>query len=246
VYLKTDYEKVVIDTTDHIFGEYRYLELGNLVRFLNPKVNFIKQAIPQIADDLIEADDFDEVEKLVMEMEVPSVDIVQQTLEEMRPFYFLPTHIETKIKDITCGNKRRKIDHRLKSIIPSFYINELELEFKPKDDKEIVIDYENRSEHSISFFKFFRNNENEECLDFDEIEVKVNEVKYKLNVKFVESMDYYFVGNIRLEHGLIERDEDEHNDDPLYFHFNFWKLRDEDLRVIFNDFCLYPFMNEVQ
>jgi len=114
VYLKTDYEKVVIDTTDHIFGEYRYLELGNLVRFLNPKVNFIKQAIPQIADDLIEADDFDEVEKLVMEMEVPSVDIVQQTLEEMRPFYFLPTHIETKIKDITCGNKRRKIDHRLK------------------------------------------------------------------------------------------------------------------------------------
>lgn len=246
VFLRTDYEKVVIDTTDSIYSEYRYLELGNLVRFLNPKVNFIKQTLPEIDDDFTEMDDFDEVENLVSEMEVPSSDIVQNTLEVMRPLYFLPSHIETKIKGITCGNQRSKIDNRLKSIIPTEYVDELGLKFKPEDSKEFVIDYDSRSLHSISFFKFFRDNECEECSDFSEIEKKVNEVKHKLNVTFVESMDYYFIGDIRFEYGLIERNENEHNRDPLYYHFNFWKLWDEDFKVIFNDFCLYPFLKEAQ
>ena len=246
VLLRTDFEKVEIDTTDSIYSKYRYLKLKNLVRFLNPKVNFIKQTVPQIADDFNELDDFDEVEKLLLEMEIPKNDIVQESLEEMRPLYFLPSHIETKIKSITCGNQRSKIDYRLKSIVPTNYIDELKLEFKPEMNNEIIVDYDLRSGYSVSFFKFFRNNEHEECLNFDEIEMKVNEVKYKLNVTFVESMDYYFVGDINLEYGLIERNEDEHYKDPLYYHFNFWKLWDEDFKVIFNDFCLYPFKRVVR
>ncbi|MEL5989469.1 hypothetical protein AAF454_13730 [Kurthia gibsonii] len=240
VYLKTDFEKIEIDIADKTYGEIRYLELNNLVRFLNPKVDLIKFSVPQISDDLLKFEDFDDVIDKIEEIEVFSEDFVKENLEEMMPLYFLPSHIETKIKNITCGNQRRKIDYRLKKIVPQRFIDILGLEFKT-EQKEFIVNYDSRMDYSISFFKFFRNDEHEECIDFDEIEQKVNEVKYKLNVKYIESMDYYFVGNINLELGLIERNEDEHNDDPLYYHFNFWKLRGIDLSGMFGGFCLYPF-----
>lgn len=244
VLLKTDFEKIEIDTNDSLYSEIRFLELNNLVRFLNPKVNLEKQSAPQIPDDDLEMQDLDLALEMVDELEVPSEEAVNDSLKEMMPLYFLPSHIEKKIKDITCGTKRKKIDYRLKKILPQSFIGKLNLNFIQEQD-EVIVEYDFRADHSISFFKFYKNDEYDECVNFDEIEKKVNEVKFKLNVKYVESMDHYFIGDIKEEVGLIERDEVEDNDDPLYFHFSLWKLKDIDLATIFNDFSLYPFNKEV-
>jgi hypothetical protein len=244
VYLKTDFEKIQIDINDSIYSKFRYLQLNNLVRFLNPKVNLKKHSAPQISGDFLDMEDLDGALDMVAAMEVSSNKNVNDSLEEMIPLYFLPSHIETKIKDITVGNKRRNIDYRLRKVLPDSYIDSLNLQFKPEQD-EVIINYDLRTDYSISFFKFYKNSDYEECVLHDEIEKKVNEVKYKLNLKYVESMEHYFIGNIDVEVGLLERDEVEDNNNPLYYHFNLWKLRDTDLANIFNDFALYPFSKEV-
>lgn len=244
VLLTTDFEKIEINITDSTYREYRYLQLNNLVRFLNPKVNLKKHSAPQISNDVLEMDDFDLALDMVGEMEVSSEKIVNDSVEEMISFYFLPSHIEREIKNITCGSLRKKIDYRLRKILPQSFIDSLKLQFNPEQD-EVIIDYNLRAQHSISFFKFYNNDECDECVNFDEIEKKINKVKYKLNLKYVESMEHYFIGNINIEVGLLERDEFEKNDNPLYYHFNLWKLRDKDFVNIYKDFSLYPFNKEV-
>ncbi|MFJ8099382.1 hypothetical protein [Lysinibacillus sp. NPDC096212] len=240
VFLRTDFEKIEIKVND---VNLRCLELNNLVRFLNPKVNLSKHSKPHISVEDFGLDDLDEAFEMLNEMETSEIN-VRDSIEEMIPLYFLPWHIEEKIKAITCGNHRKKIDYRIKSILPQSFIDELELTFRPEKGEEIV-EYDDRPGRGISFFKFFRGSQFEECVDFQEIERKINEVKYKLKVKFVESMDFYFIGNINVEVGLLERDKDETNKDPLYYHFNLWKLRNMDLSTIYNEFSLFPFNEEV-
>jgi len=244
VLLKTDFEKIEIHINDNVYSKIRYLKLNNLVRFLNPKVNLKIHSVPQISNDDLDMEDIDSALAELSELELSSEEIIKDSLEEMIPLYFLPSHIEKKVKDITCGNKRRKIDARLRKVLPQNFINELELNFKPDVDVDIV-EYDFRAKHSMSFFKFYNDDEHTECGTFVEIEKKINEVKYRLNLNYVESIDHYFIGDINVEVGLIERDEHEHNDDPLYYHFNFWKLSDIDLSIIFNNFNLYPFNKEV-
>ncbi|MDR9853685.1 hypothetical protein RJP21_08735 [Paenibacillus sp. VCA1] len=245
VLLKTDFEKIQINVNDNTYCEFRYLHLKNLVRFLNPKLNLNRQSTPQISNDELEMEDLDQALEMVATMEAPAEKIDYKSMQEMLPLYFLPSHIEREIKNITCGNKRRRIDHRIKKILPETFIESLNLQFAEKQDEEVIINYDLRAHHSISFFKFYKNDEYNECVDPDEIEKKVNEVKYKLNLKFVESMEHYFVGNIDIEIGLFERDEHEHSDNPLYYHFNLWKLDGRDLGMIVRDFSLYPFNKEV-
>lgn len=243
VLLQTDFEKIEINVNDDTCQHLRSLQLNNLVRFLNPKVNIKKHSKPHISIDILEAD-VDDAFDMLSQMEVSSEKSVRDNLEEMIPLYFLPSHIEKKVKDITCNKKRKKIDYRIKGILPQHFINELDLQFKEEKEEEIV-EYGFRGDYSISFFKFFRDSHLEECINLVEIDKKVNEVKYRLKPKYVESMDYYFIGNINVELGLLERDEHSHSDNPLYYHFNLWKLKNVELATIYKDFSLFPFKEEV-
>lgn len=242
VLLQTDFEKIEIDVKDDACHHLRSLQLNNLVRFLNPKVNIKKHAKPHISTDTLE-NDIDAALDMLNLMEIPSEKSIRDDLEEMKPLYFLPWYIERKVKEITCGNKRKKIDYRIKGLLPQHFINELELQFNPEKEDEIV-EYGYRGQRAISFFKFFRGTQSEECIDFQEIDRKVNEVKYKIKPNYVESMDYYFIGNINAEVGLLERDDQPHNENPLYYHFNLWKLKSMELSTIYKEFDLFPFKKE--
>ncbi|MCT6925298.1 hypothetical protein [Metasolibacillus sp.] len=243
VLLQTDFEKIEIDVKDSACHHLRCLQLNNLVRFLNPKVNIKKHAKPHISTDILE-NDMDAAFNTLSQMEIPSEKIVRDNVEEMKHLYFLPWYIEGKIKDITCGNKRKKIDYRIKGILPSYFISELDLQFDAEKEEEVV-EYGDRGARAISFFKFFKDSEFEECIDSQEIDRKVNEVKYRIKPKYVESMDYYFIGNINAEVGLLERDNQPHNENPLYYHFNLWKLKSMELATIYKEFELFPFKKEV-
>lgn len=243
VLLQTDFEKIKIHVEDEQYSNLRYLKLERLVRFLNPKVNLTTTIKPEI-ENIIDDDDFDIGIEEVNEMEIPMTREMIIGSEELLHLYFLPWHIERMLKNITCGSKRKNIDSRLKQIIPDNYIEHMELSFKEKQN-EIIIEYDQRQKHAVSFFKFFRDDEGNECETIEEVEIKVNQVKYDLGLKFVESMDYYFIGDIASEIGLLERDVTESNKNPLYYHFNFWKLSDVISDGIWADFDLYPFSKEV-
>ncbi|PER60196.1 hypothetical protein CN503_25745 [Bacillus cereus] len=244
VFLKTDFEKIELNTIDTTYKDIRYLVLDNLVRFLNPKVNFCNQSISTDSEILI-PDDFDMVLGEIEKIEVSQQNSIHDSLSEFKPLYFVPSHIEEKIKQITCGTKRKKIDSRLKQILPEVNIKELNLQFAPGQE-EYIVEYDVREKHSISFFKFYKPDTFEECTDEESIQKQVNAIKYVLNMNYVQSMDFYFIGNVNVIAGLFERNVEETNKDPLYYHFNFWKLQDIELETIFNGFKLYPFKEEAE
>ncbi|TKJ82854.1 hypothetical protein PaeCFBP13512_23260, partial [Paenibacillus sp. CFBP13512] len=242
VFLKTDFEKVEIDTEDKMFKDIRYLKINNVVRFLNPKIDLRMASLEQSLGEEIESvDDFDTALTFVEDRSEKFK--IKQPCNDIKKIFFLPTHIEAKLKSITCNNQKNKIDFRLKDILPEYYIKQLGLNFKPPTDENIV-NYDSREKYSISLFKFYNVDNTNEC-NISDTEKKINEVKYRLNSDNIDSFDYYFIGDIDIGTGLIERNEVEHTKDPLYYHFNFWKLKSYDILSIINKFHLYPFDEEV-
>ncbi len=243
VLLETDFEQIKINIKDHDYCDLRHLKIENVVRFFNPKTQITNWDFPNIADeDLPEDLDFDEVLGV---MEESNTEYLNEVIpEEDKKVFFLPSHIETRIKNITRGGQTRNIDSRLENVLPKEYIEEKDLKFKKKGNTIEIVEYISRRYYSLSFFKFFNEDNNSEC-NSEETHEKVNYVKQRLNLYNIESYQKYFIGDIQASLGLIERDEKEHNKEPLFYHYNFWKLYSCDLLSVVENFKLYPFEKEV-
>ncbi|MCL6663399.1 hypothetical protein [Paenibacillus amylolyticus] len=243
VLLETDFEKIKINVNDTDYSQLRCLRIENVIRFLNPKIRLdVSDTVSIKEEDLHNDLDFDEMVKLLEENSEKRVD--QNIIsEEQKIIFFLPTQIEKRIKTITCSGQTRNIDCRLQNVLPLDFIEKKRLEFKQKGNSIDIIEYDKRRDYSLSLFKFF-NEDSSEC-NFQETHDKVNFVKNRMNLNYIESYENYFIGKIELSLGLIERDEKEHNKEPLFYHFNFWKLSSSDFSDIVKEFELYPFEREV-
>lgn len=243
VLLKTDFEQIKIEINDSDYCDLRYLKIDNVVRFFNPKIQLENLTVPIVTDEDLPKDlDFDEVFEMLEESPEKYLNIAIS--EESMKIFFLPSHIEKRIKTITCSGQTRNIDSRLKNVLPKEFIEKNKLEFKQKGNTTDIVEYNSRRDYSLSLFKFFNEDNNSEC-NFDETHQKVNYVKQRLNLYYIESYEKYFIGDIHVSLGLIERDEQEHNKEPLFYHYNFWKLSSSDLMYIISNFKLYPFEKEV-
>ena len=243
VLLMTDFEKIQFMVNDSDYRDLRYLKIDNVVRFLNPKVQLENFDSPIVTEkDLPDDLDFDDMYKLLEETndEYSFIDISEESMK----IFFLPSHMEKRIKTITCNGQTRNIDERLKNVLPKEFIEKNNLEFKQKGNTTDIVEYNNRREYSLSLFKFFNENNESEC-NFNETHQKINYVKQRLNLNYIQSYEKYFIGDIHVSLGLIERDEKEHNKEPLFYHYNFWKLSSSDLLHIVSNFKLYPFEKEV-
>lgn len=195
VLLTTDFEKIIINTADQEYCNLRTLKLNNLVRFLNPKVQVECIDFPSIneSEDLPDDLDFDDIQGMMKDDDPKYRELLVS--EENKLLFFLPSHIESRIKNITCNNQTRNIDARLQSVLPQKFIESKDLKFKNPKVEQTMIGYLDRSEHSLSFYKFFNNCEDKEC-SFDETQEKIQYVKHVMNLDFVESYQKYFIGNI--------------------------------------------------
>lgn len=246
VLLKTEFEKITINTADEEYKDNRVVSINNVVRFFNPKVHFktIRESVIEV-NDLPPIDDFD-----------AALDFLEEEAEEMytaedfiyyedKKVCFLPHHIEKKLKDITCGPKRNKIDRRLKPLISKEDIEEFDLSFNKETDEEVMVEYHLRGSHALSLFKFYNVETLQEC-GKAETELRINKLKYDLNTDTVmDSFERYFIGDVDFEAGLFEKDTKEHKENQNFYHFNFWKLHNVDLEKVTDGFGLYPFSREV-
>ena len=241
VLLETEFSKIQFVINDDELNTRRSTKVDNVVRFLNPKVDIVSNLV----DELSIVDEYQDFDELLVFIEENKVEdehdykYYNHILNpEVFPLFFLPSYIEDEIKKVTVNKKRKKINIGIKKFFSDEQVEKFELKFTEKDNQVDLYD------HAISFYKFFDATSKNECVSFEEIEKKINEIKYKLKTDYIQSFDYYFIGCIEKEMSLIERDEKEDALDPYYFHYSVWKLKEYESRDVFQNFKLYPFLEK--
>lgn len=213
------------------------LGMTTVIRYASPKTDINKLLHDRI--DISENnDDFDQV--------LSEVELVAQPykmdLSNNTELYFLPTHLEKIIKDIVCGGRKNKIPEILKKYIPDKISEKLQLKFITNDT--IIVTNDRIHEYSTSFYKTYNQEDNREC-SIQEVVSNINRIKYELNANFLEIFEYYFIGSIPTEIGLIQENLKETYPDPVTFHYNFWLLKDViPLTKLVENFICFPFDKE--
>lgn len=239
--LNTGFDDIRFIISNEELNTLRSLQVDNVVRFLNPKVDIHSQLRTHITN-VNDFDDFDAALQMIEE----NTDFNQSEYfahvmnPEIFQLFFLPSNIQSEIMKVTHEDETSNIDLRVKKFFLEEQIQRYNITFAEEIEKGFI-KHKSRPRYSISFFKFFDEDTKEECSEFEEIEKKINELKHKLNIKFIQSFDYYFIGNIKEGTTLIERDKREKCDNPYYFHYNVWKLDKYEINEAFGEFDLYPF-----
>ena len=234
--LPTEFDIIESDANNHTNQE---VKMDTVVRFLNPKTNINSliesTELVYLTDIGNDFDDFDSIvsqlDNIKKEEEIIDVNICH--------LYFLPSHMESVIKNITSNHQRKKIDSKLMKYIPDYLSKKLNLEFVDKPIKSI--DNINRGQVSTSLFKFYMNSDLPSSLS--ETQAALKKLKYDLNARYIGSFERYAIGNINEGIGLLEKSTSPKSDDPLSFHYDFWKLKDsKDFIELTKDFNIFSFM----
>lgn len=232
VLLQSRINKLKIDKEEN--GRHS-TSLKTVFRYVNPKVDGNKILNEHIKEDDL-PDDFD----MVLDMLESSNFKKYKINFEKKELFFLPSDLENTLKNVLYGNKTKKIPSILKQYIPQKLQTESKLEFIDEIPK--IIEYNETSKYSISFFKTFKSEEEEANLE--ESIHKINKIKNEVKPDFIEEFDYYFIGEISNEPnyiGLLEKKKKHHFPDPLTYHYNFWMLPQDDISKFLNKFELKEF-----
>lgn len=210
----------------------QYIELKHAIRLVNPKVDGNKREINHIEENEL-TDDFDSALSELSEKQYHRYELNF----ENKSLYFLPSDLEKILKDVLYGNKTKKIPRLLEQYIPETLKREKVLEFIEENSE--VISNQEIPKYSISFFKVFKKPLSE-LSKGDSIE-KFKQLKNELNTKLIDGIEYFFIGNIPENAGLLEINENSHFPDPLTYHYNFWKLENFLTQKLSENFELQSF-----
>lgn len=215
VWLETDSKQIEINKKDK---DQQFLEMQNLVRYASPKTDINKLFFNKI-DVSKFTDDFDaELSEIERDSQPYKQDLVKN-----KNLYFLPTHLEKVIKDIVCNNRRKRIPGVLKRYISNDISLRLDLKYLNDEDVREKIPNDQIEEYATSFYKVFSQN-NDECNAL-QIQQNVSYIRRELHADFLEVFDYYFVGQIPMDSGLIQKNRKATYPNPRTFHYNFWILK---------------------
>lgn len=209
-----------------------------LVRYASPKSNFDRLRYPNFNyDEDTKKDDTFSFESELAELEKDSRRLVPD-LNKNKEVYFLPTNLETIVKQIINGN-RRKVPDILIPLIPEDIQSKFKFKFTSTPLQNVT--YDNFGDFATSFIKL------EEPSSVREVRENMDSFKKNVNDKFVDGINDYFVGNLNQGFGMMERDLKKKYSKPSTFHYNF-VLRNNDkdsmvnlLKSLSEEFIPYPF-----
>lgn len=209
-----------------------------LVRYASPKSNFDRLRYKNFNyDEDTQKDDTFSFESELAELEKDSQRFVPD-LNKNKEVYFLPTNLESIVKQIINGN-RRKVPEILIPLIPKDIQGKFDFISTPTPIE--IVTHENFGRFATSFIKL------EEPLNVLEVREKMDVLKKNINDKFVDGINDYFVGNLNQGFGMMERDLKKKYSKPSTFHYNF-VLRNNDkdsmvnlLKSLSEEFIPYPF-----
>ena len=209
-----------------------------LVRYASPKSNFDRLRYKKFNyDEDTQMDDTFSFESELAELEKDSQRFAPD-LNKNKEVYFLPTNLESIVKQIINGN-RRKVPEILFPLIPQDIQREFNFTCTPTPIE--IVTHENFGRFATSFIKL------EESLNVLEVKKEMDFIKQNINDKFVDGINDYFVGNLNQGFGMMERDSEKKYATPSTFHYNF-VLRDNEkdsmvnlLKLLSEEFIPYPF-----
>ncbi|RSK18967.1 hypothetical protein D8844_00480 [Streptococcus oralis] len=209
-----------------------------LVRYASPKSNFDRLRYKNFNyDEDTQKDDTYSFESELAELEKDSQRFVPD-LNKNKEVYFLPTNLESIVKQIINGNKR-KVPDILIPLIPKDIQGEFDFIFTPTPLE--IVTHENIGQFATSFIKL------EDPSSVREVKEKMDYIKHNINDKFVDGIDDYFVGDLDQGFGMMERDFKKKYTTPSTFHYNF-VLRNNDkdsmvnlLKSLSEEFRPFPF-----
>lgn len=202
-------------------------------RFLNPELGLF--TVP-ISTDLPE--DFDDATEL-LESKKPK----EPTINPDKRIYFLPSHLEEKMKNISNQAPKESLPDILKPFIPQNIVDEKKMTFCQEEHVEVT-DNSRVSNYSVSFFK----------TELEETELEENakselarsikavlEFKKIANIKYISTLKFFFIGNITINNdGFLQKSKKKTIPNPKTFHYNYWSVPNEIVSTTFVDgFSLY-------
>lgn len=209
-----------------------------LVRYASPKSNFDRLRYTNFNyDEDTQKDNSFSFESELAKFEKDSQRFVPD-LNKNKEVYFLPTNLESIVKQIINGN-RRKVPVILIPLIPNDIQRSFDFTFTPTQFE--IVTYENIGQFATSFIKL------EEPSSVCEVKEQMDCIKHSINDKFVDGIDDYFVGDLDQGFGMMERDFKKKYTTPSTFHYNFvLKNNEKDsmvnlLKTLSEKFIPFPF-----
>ncbi len=214
VLLTTEIDKIEINKDDKA---RHFTKIENVFRYLNPKVDGKKLENEHLNVEDI-PDDFDDALNSFEENSFEPYKINTDNKE----VFFLPSNLETTLKNVLWNNQSKKVPEILEQYIPQKIRSTID--FIKVDSKQVK--YDDRSKNSMSLFKIFQSEETE--LNLEDTVRKIDYIKTILKPNFIESFEYYFIGSINNCYGLLEKKDKSNYPAPLTYHYDFWMTKDSD------------------